>query len=196
VSRRALTAARVLRWSPDGKQLAFAWNSAAIRVLDASAPDGNLITSSSLLAAIGTTANKHGSATCNASQGWQLIANGQGVICGGSQLVATPSGTAGGGACRQRARTLVGFLEETKNAQDGVESSLTDFETDCSARAGYPDGAYLGWANAGGGAVIGSLVWDGHVRFGLFRDGRFTPLQALPVSVPVPAGVLIGTYDW
>ena len=49
------TAARVLRWSPDGQQLAFAWNSTAIRVLDVSAPDGNLITSSSLLAAIGTT---------------------------------------------------------------------------------------------------------------------------------------------
>jgi RNA polymerase sigma factor (sigma-70 family) len=31
---------------------------------------------------------------------------------------------------------------------------------------------------------------------GLFRDGRFTPLPALPVSVPVPTGVLIGTYDW
>ena len=52
------TAARVLRWSSDGRQLAFAWNSTAIRVLDASAPDGNLITSSSLLAVIGTTHTK------------------------------------------------------------------------------------------------------------------------------------------
>jgi hypothetical protein len=39
-------------------------------------------------------------------------------------------------------------------------------------------------------------VWDGHVRFGLFRDGQFTPLPSLPVSVPVPTGALIGTYDW
>jgi hypothetical protein len=44
--------------------------------------------------------------------------------------------------------------------------------------------------------VIGSLVWDGHTRFGLFDDGQFTPLPALPISVPVPTGVLIGTYDW
>ena len=48
---------------------------------------------------------------------------------------------------------------------------------ECSAQAAYPDGAYIGWANADGSVVIGSLVWDGHVRFGLFRDGRFTPLR-------------------
>jgi hypothetical protein len=128
----------VLRWSSDGKRLAFAWNSTAIRVLDASAPDGNLITSSTLLAAIGTTVSKHSSVTCNASQGWELIAVGHGVICAGSM---------------------------------------------------HPDGPPTS-------VVIGSLVWDGHLRFGVFRNGRFTPLPALPVSVPVPTGVLIGTYDW
>ena len=67
---------------------------------------------------------------------------------------------------------------------------------ECSAHAAYPDGAYIGWANADGSVVIGSLVWDDHVRFGLFRDGRFTALPSLPVSVPVPIAVLIGTYDW
>ena len=35
--------AMVLRWSADGSQLAFAWNASAIRVLDATAPDGDLI---------------------------------------------------------------------------------------------------------------------------------------------------------
>jgi len=188
------TAARELRWSSDGRQLAFAWNSSAIRVLDATAPDGNLMTSSRRLAAIGTTVNKDSSVTCNAAQGWELIAGGQGVICAGSQLV--PPLGAGGGECRQRGRTLVGFLEETKDAHGDVESSLADFETECSAYAAYPDGAYIGWSNADASVVIGSLVWDGHLRFGLFRDGRFTPLPALPVSVPVPTGVLIGTYDW
>jgi hypothetical protein len=187
------TAARTLRWSSDGRQLAFAWNSSAIRVLDVSAPDGNLIASSRVLAPIGTTVNRDSSVTCDASQGWQLIAGAQGVICAGSQWEVPPSG-AGGGTCGHSARTLVGFLEET--GQGGVESSLTDFETECSAKPTYPDGAYIGWASADGSVVIGSLVWDGHVRFGLFRDGRFTALPALPVSVPVPAGVLIGTYDW
>ena len=189
------TAARVLRWSSDGRQLAFAWNSSAIRVLDASAPDGNLITRSSVAAAIGTTVNRDSSITCDASQGWQLIAGGQGVICGGSQQEVPPPG-AGGGACRHSARTLIGFLEETTHGQGGVESNLTDFETECSAQTGDTDGAYIGWANADGSTVIGSLLWDGHARFGMFRDGRFTPLPALPVSVSVPTGILIGTYDW
>ena len=191
------TAARVLRWSSDGRQLAFAWNSTAIRVLDASAPDGNLITSSSVLATIGTTGNKDSSVTCDASQGWQLIAGGQGVICAGSVKADGPSASVGsGGACTYGGRTSIGFLEETKDGQGGVPTSLVDFEPECSAKAGYPDGAYIGWANADASVVIGSQLWDGHVRFGLFRDGQFTPLPALPVSVPVPTGVLIGTYDW
>jgi hypothetical protein len=192
------TAARVLRWSSDGRQLAFAWNSTAIRVLDASAPDGNLITRSRLLAAIGTTVNKDSGVTCNASQGWQLIAGGQGVICGGSvQGELATTSHASGGACTRSGRLLVGFLQETKGDHGrAVDAYLADFEPECSAQAVYPDGAYIGWASADGSTVIGSLVWDGHVRFGVFRDGRFTPLPALPVSVPVPTGVLIGTYDW
>ena len=191
------TAASVLRWSSDGRRLAFAWNSTAIRALDVSAPDGNLITSSSLLAAIGTTVNEHSSVTCNASQGWELIAGGQGVICAGSvHADGSPTSRGSAGACTYSGRTSIGFLEETKGGQGSVPTSLVDFEPECSATAEYPDDAYIGWASADGSVVIGSLVWDGHVQFGLFRDGRFTPLPALPVSIPVPTGVLIGTYDW
>jgi len=191
------TAARVLRWSSDGKQLAFAWNSTAIRVLDASAPDGNLITSSSLLAAIGTTNDALGRFTCDASQGWQLIAGGQGIICGGSAQTDLPqTSSASGGECARSERISIGFLQETKGDQRHVAANLGDIETECSDRAGYPDGAYIGWANADGSVVIGSLLWSGHVRFGLFRDGQFSPLPALPTSVPVPTGILIGTYDW
>ncbi len=189
------TAARVLRWSSDGRQLAFAWNSTAIRVLDASVPDGNLITSSSLLAVIGTTHSKIGGYSCDASQGWQLITGGQAVICAGSvQPKLLPTGVDSGGACTPSVRTVIGFLQESSADQGDVAANLADVEPECST--GYPDGAYLGWASANGSVVIGSLVWDGHLRFGLFRDGRFTALPALPVSVPVPAGVLIGTYNW
>jgi hypothetical protein len=89
----------------------------------------------------------------------------------------------------------VGFLQETTGDQGGV-GALADLEPECPAQAGDTDGAYIGWASADGSTVIGSLVWDAHVRFGMFRDGRFTPLPALPVSVPVSTGILIGTYDW
>ena len=191
------TAAKVLRWSSDGKQLAFAWNSTAIRVLDVSAPDGNLMTSSRLLAAIGTTHSAIGSFACDASQGWQLTEGGKGVICAGSAQpdLLQPS-AARGKACPPSQRMYIGFLQEAEGGQGEVPMELADTETECSAQAGDYDGAYLGWANADGSVVIGSQVWDGHVRFGLFRDGRFTPLPALPMSVPVPTGVLIGTYDW
>jgi hypothetical protein len=189
------TAARVLRWSSDGRRLAFAWNSSAIRVLDVSAPDGNLITGSSLLAAIGTTDNRDSSITCDASQGWQLIAGPRGVACGGSQLVELPPGSTGGMVCRPNAQTNIGFLEETESGLIGL-GNLLDGEPECSSQDSYPDGAYIGWANADGSIVVGSEVWDGHVRFGVFRAGRFTALPALPVSVPVPTGVLIGTDDW
>jgi hypothetical protein len=188
------TAARVLRWSSDGRQLAFAWNSSAIRVLNVSAPDGNLITSSRLLAAIGTTVNRDSTITCDASQGWQLIAGGQEIVCGGSAQEVPPPG-AGGGACGHGARTQIGFLEETRSGLNGL-GNLLDYQTECTAKPAYPDGAYVGWANADGSVVVGSEVWDGHLRFGVFRNGRYTALPALPVSVPIPTGVLIGTYAW
>ena len=117
------TAARVLRWSPDGRQLAFAWNSTAIRVLDASAPDGNLITSSRQLAAIGTTDNKVSGYSCNASQGWQLLAGGQG---------SSARGAFGRGCCRPASpaadvlaslRTDIGFLEETRGDPGDVAAN-------------------------------------------------------------------------
>ena len=190
------TATKVLRWSSDARQLAFAWNSSAIRVLDATAPDGNLITRSRTLAAIGTTDVTGGSFTCNASQGWQLIADGQGVVCAGSTQTKIPqtspaSSVQSAAECARSQRTFIGFLQET-----GSTNGLTDYESECSAQVEYPDGAYIGWANADGSTVIGSLLWNGHVRFGVFNSGRFTPLPALPVSVPVPTGILIGTYDW
>jgi hypothetical protein len=198
-------AAMVLRWSADGRQLAFAWNASAIRVLDATAPDGNLITSSRAIAGIRTTYTSEGSFTCHAAQGWQLIAGGQGVICGGSaqtELLQTspassaPASTASGGACTENQRTLVGFVQETTDSQGSSSMGLTASESECTSQVKTGDGAYIGWANADGSTLIGSQVWDGHSRFGIFQGERFTPLAALPVSVPVPTGVLVGTYAW
>ena len=91
--------AMVLRWSSDGRQLAFTWNASAIRVLDATAPDGDLIARSELDAGtgIGTGYGLDGvSNTCDAAQGWQPItvskgaAAGQGTVCAGSDPVRQP----------------------------------------------------------------------------------------------------------
>lgn len=91
---------------------------------------------------------------------------------------------------------MVGFLKQTLDSQGYGYTGLTASETECPATAQTGDGAYLGWSNADASVVIGSLVSDGHARFGIFRGQRFTPLPKLPVSVPVPAGMLVGTVAW
>jgi hypothetical protein len=180
--------AMVLRWSLDGRQLAFAWNASAIRILDATVPDGDLITRSKLVAGIGMGYLLGASITCNAAQGWQPItvtkgaAAGQGIVCGGSEQSGSPQ------------RNSIGFLRSYGNSQEsyvGLGSGSY-----CSAQAEPVNGAYIGWANADSSEVIGSQVCGGQSRFGLFRGSKFTPLPALPNSLPVPAGVMDGTVAW
>jgi len=196
-----------LRWSADGRRLAFAWNAAAIRVLDATAPGGSLLATSSELAAIGTLYTPgRGSVTCAATQGWSLIAGGNGIVCAvrmrttsaQSAPVAGLSGVpSGGGACSGAQRFVYGFIRETVSASgSGHTPQLLASAADCGGQSVPASGAYIGWASADGSTLIGSLVRDGNSRFGVFRDDRFTLLPPLPVSMPVGAGVLIGTDAW
>jgi hypothetical protein len=195
--------AMVLRWSADGRQLGFAWNASAIRVLDATAPDGDLIASSRQLATIGTTYATQASFTCHATQGWQLITiakgaeAGQGIVCGASlqsdhdTICTSPTDT----KCKYTQRDSIGFLRATHDGQGGSFLGL-DNGSDCPSQAEPGTGAYLGWANADGSEVIGSRVCAGHSRYGIFRGGKFTPLPALPASRSAPAGVMYGTVAW
>jgi hypothetical protein len=196
-----------LRWSADGRHLAFAWNAAAIRVLDATAPGGSLLANSSELAAIGTLYRPgSGNLTCDATHGWSLLAGGSGIVCAvrmrtssaQSAPVAGLSGVpSGGGACSGAQRFGYGFVREIVSAQgSGHTPQLLGSVADCGGQGAPASGAYIGWASADGSTMIGSLVWDGNSRFGVFRDGRFTPLPPLPVSMPVGAGVLIGADAW
>jgi hypothetical protein len=182
--------ALLLRWSADGRQLAFTWNAAEFRELAATAPSGNLLTASRLIGGIGTGYATLGSSTCLAAQGWQLItipqgaAAGEGTVCAGyAQTYTRP------------VRNSVGFLRSTKNSQGGGYWGL-DSGSGCPSVTPPDNGAYLGWANADGSVVIGSEVCGGHARFGVFSGSKFTPLPALPHSVPVPDGVMDGTIAW
>jgi hypothetical protein len=186
-----------LRWSADGQQLAFAWDASAIRVLDANGPGGDLIARSRLLAAIGKTYFTEGSFTCVAAQGWQLTAGDKGILCAGSgdfqDLHACPS--APGSKCTYVPQTPIGFFRQFPLGQGGTESELLDSKSGCTSPQPV-NGAYLGWANADDSVIIGSQVCDGQSRFGIFRGSHFAPLPALPESVPVPAGVLVGSVAW
>jgi hypothetical protein len=74
----------------------------------------------------------------------------------GRSLAGGPeSSAATGGPCSARnGRTLVGFLLEAENGQGPIPENLVDFETECATHVNYPDGAYIGWANADGSSVI------------------------------------------
>jgi hypothetical protein len=196
-------AAQVVRWSSDGRQLAFTWNAADVWVLDAAAPDGDLVASGRPLATIGTGCATLGTYTCKARQGWQLItvaegaAAGQGIVCAGSTQAGsyTSCTSQAKATCKYTQRNPVGFLRATTDSQ-GVSYLGLDVGSACPSVSEPDNGAYLGWANADGTGVIGSQVGGGHARFGIFRDGEFTPLPALPGSMPWPAGVMAGTVAW
>lgn len=192
-----------LRWSADGRQLAFGWNATAIRVLDAAAPDGDLIAGSRPVTAIGTTYATLSGFTCHAANGWQLIsvakgaAAGQGVVCaGGSQTsrytaCSSPADT----KCAYTQRNFIGFLRVTHDSQGATYQGM-DASSACPSLTGPDNAAYLGWASADGSVIIGSQVCAGHSRFGIFSGSGFTPLPALPNSLPVTTGVLEGTFAW
>jgi hypothetical protein len=199
---RQLTAT-VLRWSADGSQLAFAWNASAIRVLGATAPDGDLISSSRPLSWIGIAYATLGNFNCDAAQGWAPItitkgsAAGQGIVCAGNTQSDryTPCTSQTKSACKNTQQTAIGFLRATNLTGGGSYMGL-DIGSACDSRAEPVNGAYLGWSNSDGSEVLGSLVCGGHSRFGVFRGKTFTPLPALPHSLPVPTGVLDGTIAW
>jgi hypothetical protein len=187
--------ASVLRWSPDGRQLAFAWNAAAIRVLNASGPGGDLITASKQIAAIGTTYGTLSSLTCDAAAGWNLLAGGQKVVCAGSEQTGKPPGDiAGGWTCPSGDRVSVGFVWEETTSNGGGGFGIGVSEPECPGQVAAPDayGPHIGWTSANGTEIIGLLLWQGHQRFGVFDGGKYTPLPALPNSWGDPAIVLNG----
>jgi hypothetical protein len=184
-----------LRWSADGRQLAFTWNAADIRVLSATAPDGNLISASKPLASIGTGYGLDGASyTCDAARGWTLIDGGQGTICAGGLEMYSPS--CADGTCTQVRQVFAGFLREAPYGQGGSETEVLDRVSGCSDQPQPGEGAYLDWANADGSVLIGSFVCDKQSRFGAFRGNGFAPLPALPASPPLSSGVPYGTVAW
>jgi len=97
--------------------------------------------------------------------------------------------------CAYTQRNFIGFLRVTHDSQGATYQGM-DVASACPSPTGSDNAAYLGWASADGSVIIGSEVCAGHARFGIFSSGGFTPLPALPNSLPVPAGALEGTFAW
>lgn len=86
-------------------------------------------------------------------------------------------------------------MRVTHDSQDATYQRM-DVASECPSPTNPDNAASLGWASADGSVIIGSEVCAGHARFGIFSGGGFTPLPALPISLPVRARVLDGTFAW
>ena len=189
----AADAAMALRWFPGGQALAFAWNGTAIRRIDVTAPDGDLLATGDTIAAIGTavvgSADENTPAgtavTCDAAHGWDVFVGAQGytVDCAATWQAATPPGRRSAAVCRDGNPVSFGIDTQQPHAENVPNGRLTlqigaqSLATECTGQVHPGDGVSIAWTSADG-AVTGSLVQDGHARFGVFAGGSFAPLPA------------------
>jgi WD40 repeat protein len=176
-----------LRWTPDGGELAFAWNGSEIRLLDLSTQasrQSDLGKASRYLAGIGTSYTPDGASfTCVAAHGWSLSSGAKTFTCAGSY---TPARAATGPGCGKDAPAHPAFFQVI--ALGGGAQELTTLAPSpyCTGTGPRTQGAGLGWSSADGSKIIGTLsngplVQD--IKFGIFTKKTFTALPGL-----LPAG--------
>jgi hypothetical protein len=188
--------ATALRWTPDGRELAFAWNGAAIRLLDLeraapSSAQGDLIRSSSLLAGIGTGETTAGtSLTCVAAHGWALSTGARTFTCAGS---VTPARPVAGPGCGKDTPAHPAFVQVISLGRGAQRLTTLARSSSCVASGPRTVGAELGWISPDGSRVMGTLGVSPpelHVRFGIFTAKTFS---ALPVFLP---DALVADVAW
>ena len=203
-----------MRWTADGQGLAFAFHAnaapgkqgygyaraASIRLLEVTAPGGDLIRASrELLVAVPGYSYNPGNGIgqqCLVSHGWSVSADGPGFSCaaqftvpgrqgpGTVPSVECPGRPAVGPATQQQ--VILGFYRQFR-LPDGSGTQMTTFGLCPAATA---DDIELAWGSPNGAVVLGNLDSLGHVMFGLFSAGSF---RALP---PPPAGIPLASIAW
>jgi hypothetical protein len=173
--------ATALRWTPDGKQLGFAWNGAAIRLLDLSPAlrQTDLVKASTLSGfTIGTGGLMGvGSLTCDAAAGWSLSTGATTFTCAGSITPATP---ATGPGCGEAAQAEPALIQETTLPGGAGETTTLARAPGCEPGPRVK-AASLGWTSADGSraiAMLGALA-SRDDRFGVFTKKSFTALPAV-----------------
>jgi hypothetical protein len=197
-----------LRWTADGRGLAFAFHAnaapgkqgygydrlASIRLLDTTAPGGDLIANSRMLVSPGPQYNPgNGAGTqCMVPRGWSVSADGQAVTCAaqwsmpGRPLPASPrlQGCPGPSAASHTPMVAwaPGFWRQYSLPGGGGGAGTV--YGPCPAAA--PAGAHLIWASSDGNMVLGLLNPGGGAEFGLFSGGSdFIPLAPPPSNIPL-----------
>jgi hypothetical protein len=195
-----------MRWTPDGRGLAFAFHAdaapgrygdgynpvASIRLLDTSAPGSDLMASSRELAAADFGYNpEHGARTrCLAGSGWSVLGNGDGVSCAAewalpgkspSQPGQLPAGhQAGCPAPPATGEATPQPLEVGFWRQ--YDESVGPVYGPCPVATSA--GIRLAWASPDGKTALGAVGQPGHPVFGLFSGGNIRELPPPPANVP------------
>jgi hypothetical protein len=175
--------ATALRWTPDGRELAFAWNGAAIRLLNlvsAASGQGDLVKASTLRAVTGTGYTPAGSSdTCDPAGGWSLSTGAVTFTCAGA---VTPASPATGPGCGKAAPAHPAFIQEIKLGGGASETTTLAQSLSCtSASSPAVENATLGWSSADGARVIGAFnAGFGNARYGVYTRNKFAALPALP----------------
>jgi hypothetical protein len=181
--------ATTLRWTPDGRELAFAWNGTEVRLIDLSSPasgQAGLVQASRLRAGIGSGYTPAGAIfTCDAAHGWSLSTGAKTFNCAGS---FTPARPAAGPGCGKAAPAHQAIVQQIALAGGASEMTTLAQSPACTTGGSRTLGASLGWSSTDGSAVIamlgdGLLFGDATSKYGVYTNNKFTALPALPSTV-------------
>jgi hypothetical protein len=187
--------ATALRWTPDGRDLAFAWNGSEIRLLNLASPassQNDLGKASTLLAGIGPSYTGVGSIfTCDAANGWSISTGATTFTCAGSYTpvslapVPAPGATAPATrtACDKATPIHLAIIQRVSFADGSTELSTLVQSPVCTSVNSRGTAATLGWASPDGSKIIGMLSIDiTDVQYGIFTKNKFTKLPPLPFT--------------
>jgi hypothetical protein len=182
-----------LRWTPDSRELGFAWNGLEIRLLNLAAaasrqPDLVKASTGQFRDGIGAPP-AGGGFGCDLGGGWSLSAAPQVLTCAGRERPLAPQAVNVPGAgtqkvfsssppCPKSTPFHPAFVQER---MEGGSSLLSHVVTEAAGCVSGSGAASLGWTSADGSAFIGQLTTQGgrDVQFGRYANGKLTRLPAL-----------------
>ena len=176
-----------ITWTGDGRQVAFDLNGSPrleVRMLRADDPGHGLLTDSRLAwsvpePAVYYTTREH-PFTCGTwgAPGPLVTADGKTVVCGASSIFAKPTINPAGGQCGGPAWSS-GGIQEYSAATGKLTRTLYRSESNCLPVSAPGPVAPL-WTSDSGDTVLGYFNFGNHIRFGMIRQGTFTPLPTPP----------------
>jgi hypothetical protein len=177
----------LVTWTGDGQQVTFDLNGSPrleVRMLPADDPGHGLLTDSRLAWSVPEPSTYYPTRehpfTCGT---WDapdplVTTDGKTVVCGASSIFAKSTVNPAGGQCGGLAWSSGGIVEYSA-ATGKPTRTLYRSESNCLPVSGMGPVAPL-WASDSGDTVLGYFNFGNHIRFGVIRQGTFTPLPTPP----------------